>query len=389
MVMLAGWFQAISLPAQELNKMDGKTDGFPSQVLTSLEWKEVDQSIEKAISWLKGQQKSDGSFPSLKHGQPGVTSLCMLAFLSQGNLPGEGKYGEQLQLALEYILSCQKRSGIVALAAPNQKNISRRIDHETGYTLVYNHALGSLVLSECYSMASAAQTDEQTDEMRQAIEKALDATFQMQDFRRSRKVDAGGWRYLDIAETPDADLSVTAWQLMFMRSAKNAGFDVPEERIERATKYVRRCFLKDRGTFSYKAGFKDRPSRGMAGAGILALAHSGEHDLEESQQAGDWILKSGFYSYNNIGRVKDIVHQGDRYHYGLLTCSQAMYQLGGRHWREFFPPTARVLMENQNADGSWKAEKMHSDGRFGNAYTTAIGVLTLSASNDLLPIFQR
>lgn len=380
-IFLACWFWTDSLSAQETKKIADS----PSNVFTAQEWKEVDQSVEKALAWLLKQQEADGSFPTLEHGQPGVTSLCLMAFLSQGHLPGEGKYGEQLQRALDYVVSCQKRSGIIASAAPNREKISRRVDHETGYTLVYNHAMAGLVLSECYAMAGTTQTEQSQT----AIEKALNATFQMQDFRRAREVDAGGWRYLDIAEATDADLSVTAWQLMFMRSAKNAGFDVNEKRIDRAIKYVRRCFLKDRGTFSYKAGFRNRPSRGMAGAGILALAHSGQHDADESQKAGDWILKSGFQSYNNIGRVKDIVHTGDRYHYGLLTCSQAMYQLGGRHWREFFPPTARVLMDNQNTDGSWKAEKMHRDGRFGNAYTTAIGVLALSASNGLLPIFQR
>ena len=185
-----------------------------------------------------------------------------MAFLSQGHLPGEGKYSEQMQLSLDYIVSCQKRSGVLALAAPNREKISRVIDHETGYTLVYNHALAGLVLSECYAMVGAAQTEQ----IKVAIEKALDVTFQMQDFRRARQVDAGGWRYLDIAEFPDADLSVTAWQLMFMRSAKNAGFDVAEKRIDRAVKYVHRCFLKNRGTFSYKAGFGNRASRGMAGA---------------------------------------------------------------------------------------------------------------------------
>lgn len=29
----------------------------------------------------------------------------------------------------------------------------------------------------------------------------------------------------------------------------------------------------------------------------------------------------------------------DRYHYDLLTCCQAMYQLGGHYWTDFFPGT--------------------------------------------------
>ena len=322
-------------------------------VLDTQQWKEVDESVEKALKWLISQQQADGSFPSKKTGQPGVTGLCMLAFMSQGHLPGEGEYGDQLQRALDFIVSCQKRSGLIALEAPDVDKLSRRVAHDVGYTCVYNHAIAALVLTESYAMTGS----DQTKPIKPIIEKALMATYQMQDFRRARKDDEGGWRYLDIAEFVDADLSVTAWQLMFMRSAKNAGFDIEEERITRAIKFVHRCFQEDRGTFSYKVGFPDRPSRGMAGAGILALAHSGLHDSPEAQRAGDWILKSGFHEYNEMGRVKDIVSSGDRYHYGLLTSSQAMYQLGGRHWRDFFPPTVRVLMDNQSKDGSWKTER--------------------------------
>jgi len=66
-----------------------------------------------------------------------------------------------------------------------------------------------------------------------------------------------------------------------------------------------------------------------------------------------------------------------------------MYQLGGRHWRGFFPPMVEVLLESQAKDGSWQAENHQLDGPYGNRYTTAINVLALSASNQLLPIFQR
>jgi hypothetical protein len=66
-----------------------------------------------------------------------------------------------------------------------------------------------------------------------------------------------------------------------------------------------------------------------------------------------------------------------------------MYQLGDRHWREFFPPMAAVLMSKQHSDGSWDREHYRNDQKWGTAYTTAIGVLALSASNQLLPVFQR
>lgn len=233
-ILLVSWFCAAPSLAQEA----GVRPDFPSSVMTASEWDEVDQSVERALTWLASQQKKDGSFPTLQNGQPGVTSLCMLAFLSQGHLPGEGEYGDQLKLALDYIVSCQGRSGIVAASVPNGE-LSRIVDHKIGYTAVYNHAIAALVLSECYAMAGP----EQTEKIGPAIEKALVATGQMQKFRKDRRVDKGGWRYLDNVNSVDADLSVTGWQLMFLRSAKNAGFDVEEGQITLAVEYIRRCFL--------------------------------------------------------------------------------------------------------------------------------------------------
>jgi hypothetical protein len=65
-----------------------------------------------------------------------------------------------------------------------------------------------------------------------------------------------------------------------------------------------------------------------------------------------------------------------------------MYQLGGRHWEEFFPQAARTLLADQERDGSWPA-KGRRDAQFGDAYTTALSILSLGAANQLEPIFQR
>ena len=126
---------------------------------------------------------------------------------------------------------------------------------------------------------------------------------------------------------------------MFLRSAKNAGFDVPQQPIDDAVAYVRRCFRKDYGVFNYTATQEDRRSRAMGGAGVLALAHAGFHNAEEAQAAGEWILRHNFDQYNQIERFNQRSPYKDRYHYSVFNCSQAMYQLGGRFWQEFFPRT--------------------------------------------------
>jgi hypothetical protein len=176
---------------------------------------------------------------------------------------------------------------------------------------------------------------------------------------------------------------------MFLRSAKNAGFDVPPEAIEKAVAYVRRCFSDKFGTFQLMPTNFDRRTRAMSGAGVLALAHAGFHESEEARRAGDWILEHGFENYNVFTKFGPQAWVDDRYHYSVFNCAQAMYQLGGKYWEEFFPPTALTLVENQGPNGAWQPESHSHDTVYGNTYTTALVVLTLGAPNQLLPIFQR
>jgi hypothetical protein len=362
-----------------------KDDNTPVNVLSPAEWKRVDAAVNRALTWLAAHQEWDGSFPTINNGQPGVTSLCAMAFMAHGHLGGEGKYGKQLQLSTEYAVRCQKPNGLVTLVGPDGPKISRQVEHEIGATAAYNHAISTLMLSEVYGSTKG----ERSAPLKKAISQALAATLEMQRWPKERNIDRGGWRYIDDFNEQDSDLSITGWHLMFLRSARNAGFDVPKESIEQALGYVRRTYSKQYGAFGYIADKYDFRSRGMAGAGILALAHAGLHDTPEARKSADWVLQYNFGNYNEVEKFTQTGWYNDRYHYGLFLCCQAMYQLGGTYWEKFYPKAVHTLLDNQQPDGSWAAESHFHDGQFGNAYTTALVVLTLGAPNQLLPIFQR
>jgi hypothetical protein len=360
-------------------------DRTPTNVLSPDEWKRVDAAVQRALTWLASQQRTDGSFPTIDRGQPGVTSLCVMAFMAHGLSPGKGKYGRQLDSATDYVLRCQKESGLITLVGPDGPRISRTVVHDIGVAAAYNHGISSLTLSELYGTTKP----DKSNRLQTVISKAIRATLDMQRWPKDREVDRGGWRYLNDFNREDSDLSITGWQLKFLRSARNAGFDVSQQSIDDAVAYVRRTFSEQYGAFGYAAGdHYDFRSRGMAGAGILALAHAGFHNAPEASRTGQWILNYNFDAYNTIEPFTQS-WSNDRYHYGLFMCCQGMYQLGGRYWDEFFPRAARTLLANQKPDGSWPAESHFHDARFGNAYTTALVVLSLGAPNQLLPIYQR
>jgi hypothetical protein len=384
-----------SAPSGEVDGSDKKDSGAAppaaqpdddaTKVLPPEQWKRVDESVQRALAWLASQQESNGAFPSVDMGQPGVTSLCVLAFMSHGQMPGQGEYGQELERAADFIVSCQQENGLVTVIGPEDAEISRFVAHEIGEAASYNHAISSLAMSEMYGSTEGGEAER----LRAAIIKALVATLEMQRWPKDQAADRGGWRYINDVSGMDSDLSITGWELKFLRSARNAGFDVPKASIDDAVAYIRRTYSKRYGTFVYAAdNNSDLRSRGMAGAGILALAHAGLHNAPEAKQSGEWILQHDFNRYNEFEPFTRLFSI-DRYHYSLFNCCQGMYQLGGSYWERFFPGVVATVLANQQADGSWPAESHLNDAQFGNCYTTALVLLTLGAPNDLLPIYQR
>jgi hypothetical protein len=69
-------------------------------------------------------------------------------------------------------------------------------------------------------------------------------------------------------------------------------------------------------------------------------------------------------------------------------CSQAMFQLGGDYWKQFFPRLLKVLADAQRGDGSWDPEAADND-QYKNAYTTAFAILALATPSQMLPVYQR
>jgi hypothetical protein len=372
----------ISAPNDNVPTDNGAGDA--RAVLTAAEWRRVDAAVDRALVWLASQQRRDGSFPTIATGQPGVTSLCTMAFVAHGHLPDDDVYGQRLCSALDFTIDCQQDNGLVALRGPPGAAIGRSVSHDIGTSTAYNHAISSLMLAELYGMSDA----DQADRIQKVIRSALSASLAMQRWPKDYREDIGGWRYIHNFDDRDSDLSITGWELMFLRSARNAGFDVPKRAIDDAVNYIRGNFDRRFNTFRYHTGPLDTRSRGMAGAGVLALAHAGYHNSQEAQSAALFIGRNGFDRYNvTVELSRGWTH--DRYHYGLFNCCQAMYQLGGEHWSRFFPWVVNTLLANQRDDGSWPAESHYYDAQFGNAYTTALVVMTLGAPNQLLPIFQR
>lgn len=362
-------------PVPVMNSLSGEeiispaTDRAVSKsILSDTEWREIERSIDLGLEWLIRQQRGDGSFQPNPRDEPGITSLCLMAFLSRGHLPGEGPYGEKLLRSVRYIQDSQQPDGMLS-----------RQRH--AYHGSYNHGISALVISELYGMTP--MSDEARH--RAVIAKAMEFTSHRYSQPKARPDDEGGWRYMRRHAISDSDLSVTSWNVMFLRSAKNAGFDVDVRLIDEALAYLERLYDPPRKTFRYEI-HTDDPSfnhtRGMAGAGVLSMALAGKHQSEMAQNASRYILRQPFDQYIRPA-------SGEQYPcYSAFYCSQAMFQMGGDHWKEFYPVMSQTIVKAQHGDGSWIMQQGY-DPQYGVQYMTAMTILALTPPYQMLPIFQR
>lgn len=354
-------------------KANPRDDRASQKILTTEQWQQLDRTVNRGLEFLATQQTKEGSFRGPPVGQPGITSLCVLAFLSRGHLPGQGPYGEQIDRAVDFVLSTQRSDGLLSHVAPTGWRAQK--------TALYNHGIAGLMLSEVYGMSGSRQHER----IRKAITRAIAFSRDYQRRYVRNRHDRGGWRYMQNRPGANADLSVTSWQLMFLRSARGAEFEVPKQVIDEALACVKHHFDRRSGTFFYRlrSRYNPRSTTGaMVGAGIVSLSLGGEHQTETARRAGKWVLAYPVERYNRIP------NGDDRYHYSIFYCSQGMFLLGGEYWAGFYPRLLRTLAEHQRHDGSWQAEAS-KDNQYGNVYTSALSILALTPPYQLLPIYQR
>lgn len=309
----------------------------------------VEAAVDRALEYLAGRQDVSGSWPQGVSGKPntGVDALCLLAFMGRGHVPGRGPYEETVGRAVDGLRRSADKNGLLV--------------HPGGHSHgpMYEHALATLALIE----ASGWMTDGTLRETcRDAVEVIVNA--------QNRE---GGWRYQP--QPRDADLSVTVMQVVALRAAQNARLAVPEETLEQAIRYVKRCARPD-GGFSYQPGQGAKDAQSAAGA--LCLQLLGTFDDPDVARALEALQKRAYKP------------EMDQYfHYMNYYAMQAHFQAGEQAWATWHPRVRDLLLESQAADGSWpgwQEERLNGPAK---CYSTAMGSITLEVYMHYLPAYQR
>lgn len=315
----------------------------------------VDQAIVRALRYLALHQQPAGGWNVDAFGgeATSATSLAVMSYLAAGHMPGEGPYGDGINRGVQFVLNHQLANGMLV--------------HRHGHGPMYDHGISALMLAEVSGMVPEGQAAA----TRKALERAVQLIVTSQGVQKVES-QRGGWRYTPSSN--DSDLSVTGWQLLALRAAKDIGCDVPAQNIDLAIGYVKRCAPRDGRGFGYQPGNGVTPV--LSGTGLLALQVCGEEDSSEVHRTAEFL---GF---------RPLRYRDNWYFYGAYYTTIGMYKRGGDDWKNARPLLFQELLANQSPDGSWQSGN-GSENPWGRIYCTAMSVLALSVEYEYLPIYQR
>lgn len=322
----------------------------PNQVIGNEITAQQQRAVEKGLEYLARRQNRSGAWGTdygASNGHAGISALAGLAFMSAGNLPGRGKYGENVQRCLDYVLANCQESGLIA--------------SDNSHGSMYGHGFATLFLGEIYGMSP-------NEEVKEKLQRAVRLIQKTQN-------GEGGWRYNPVPM--DADISVTICEIMALRAARDAGLKVEKQTIDTAIKYVRRCQNPD-GGFSYMAGQGSGSAFPRSAAGVASLYYAGVFEGNDLKRGLDYLKQ--FTPQGAGGNAMD--NAGGFYFYGNYYAAQAMFLAGGDYWAAYFPAIREELIRRQNkTTGSWSGEA-------GEDYATAMALIILQMPNRYLPVFH-
>ena len=336
-------------------------------------------ALERGLVWLAKNQGPEGNWGS---NDLGLVSMGALAFMSAGHSPGRGKYGKELDKALEFVVSRSKPSGLLNIADPQRD--------------MYNHGLSTFVLGQAHGMTISKD---------RKFNRVLDSALKL---IANTQCEDGGWDYRANRQAHGHDLSLAVMQAKALRSAVDSGLEVPPEVTDLAIRSVREHYAckngynlpeseqqKLPGQFTYSKG---------GGGGTIAMAAAGVVCLQEFGQYDDWRIPKNMEVIQAAiqelprPRTRDGSMPFDAY--TLYYVGQALYQVNGDYWKTNYPKLRDYLVDSQvtdaknpQGDGAWRDHGARGGGRVGGRdgelYATSVSCFILAIPNRYLPILQE
>jgi hypothetical protein len=304
---------------------------------------EMQQALAKGLKFLASKQSPDGCWVGKYGKNVGETSLCLMAFMALGNLPGEGEYGHIAGKGVQWVLNQAKPSGLIQFSG-----------QQTQGPAMYGHALSTLMLSEVWGQT-------RRKDVGKVLRNAVNLILQVQGPK-------GGWGYRSVPK--DGDTSVCVMQIFALKSAQDAGIYVPSATIQKALNLIKSRFNEDKKRFGYGTTKLLNGQLGSSAAGTCIMQICGEKEKKYTKGSLEQlhiIMKNGLDSFG-VGHKP----------YFLYYTSVASFNAGNDFFRPWVQKLEPYLIKSQRYNGSWGAH-----------YQTAFSILAGSLAFQYIPVYQK
>lgn len=314
---------------------------------------DVTLAVDRGLQWLASQQSRLGQWSANNDRYPtAMTSMAGVALLCEGSTTTQGKYAPNLRRAVDYLVARSRPNGLIGDP-----------DRDDRYT--YGHGFSMLFLSQVLG--------EEEDAIRR--EQLVDVLNRAVEFTGRAQTEPGGWGYVSAKDGHGFDEgSTTITQVQGLRGCRNAGIPVPNEIIDKAIGYIKKCSLENgAGGVQYNShGGGGRPA--ISAAAIACLYNAGQYD-------SDYVPALLKYCRKNLSNISN---QGfGHWHYAHYYFAQVEYREGGKTWEDYRDRIYARILGEAGPDGSWV------QGYIGPVYTTSINLTILQLEDAALPIYQR
>lgn len=341
--------------------LTGREKGFKNTLLRHYGGNATTQdSVRKALEWLRRNQRSDGSWHLSGPFSDGsgdanpvaATALALLAFQGDGHTHREGEYRTTVKKGWTALLKLQDADG--KFASTEMASIHQ----------LYSHALATIAICELYGMT-------QDSEYRLPAERAIDYCVHAQD------ESGGGWRYTPRSDT---DTSVTGWFVMALQSARMAKLDVPEDTLKKVSGYLDKAQAEYGGRYGYMPGAE--PTLAMTAEGLLCRQYLGWKHDDPRLIEGVTYLAGNPIKY---GETDDV--------YYWYYATQVMHHMEGKYWKGWNEVMRQLIPERQvkqgPEEGSWNPDSYKWGKQGGRLFVTCLNTFMLEVYYRHLPMYAN
>jgi hypothetical protein len=345
---------------------------------------DLEAALARGVAWLLEHQNKDGSWgsPALKGGVPiyagigshhafgvAVTALCVSALIESGD----------------------QSPPVVQAIERGEKHLFEQLPkvRRDDPVLIYN------VWTHAYGIQALVRMHERLPDDAQRRQRILELIQGQYEKLTKYESAEGGWGYYDFdagTQRPASSSTsfVNAAVLIAFEEASRIDVPPPEKILQRAIRMTKAQRLPD-GSYMYGYYLHLRPthpinepggSLGRSQACALALRAWGDREISD-EVLETWldrlVTRNGWLS---MGRKKPIPHEsffavaGYFFYFGHYYAGLCIAQLPPAKQEFYKHHLARIILELQEADGSWFDYPFYN---YHKPYGTAFAVMTLNS----------